>query len=108
MRTKSLRQNVLLGAAVALPLTVLGAGSAQAAGVLKLTIPSDRADLISGGETLAAVSLPRSVNPSSVTVTLNGSNVSSAFAMRPNGSFEGLVSGLTPASNILRAEAPGA
>jgi hypothetical protein len=108
MRTKSLRKNVLLGAAVALPLTVLGAGSAQAAGVLKLTIPSDRADLISGGETLAAVSLPRSVNPSSVTVTLNGSNVSSAFAMRPNGSFEGLVSGLTPARNVLRAEAPGA
>src|SRR5439155_8962972 len=57
---------------------------------------------------LVAVKLPRSVAPSAVKVTLNSSDVSNEFALRPNGSYEGLLSGLQLGANVLVAEAPGA
>jgi hypothetical protein len=81
--------------------------AAQASASFSLHVLSDRADLISGGEALASVTLPRSVSPSAVHVTLNGSDVTSEFALRPNGSYEGLVTGLQPGANTLSAEAPG-
>ena len=36
-------------------------------------------------------------------MTLNGSDVTSAFAVRPNGRYEGLVTGLVNGKNVLRA-----
>jgi hypothetical protein len=69
--------------------------------------PADRANVISGEETLVWVYLPGSVPPGSVKVSLNGSDVTSKFALRPNGLYEGLVTGLQPGSNVVTAEAPG-
>jgi hypothetical protein len=92
-------------AGVLLWLLTAGASSAGAASV-SLQVLSNRADLISGGEVLAVVALNR-VKPASVKVSLNGSNVTSEFALRSNGSYEGLVTGLQRGSNVLRAEAPG-
>ncbi len=86
-------------------LFLVGVVNAQAA--IKIHVLSNRADLISGGEALTSVSLPSRVKPSSVTVTLNGNNVSSEFALRANGNYEGLVTGLTLGSNVLEAQAPG-
>jgi hypothetical protein len=86
---------------------ILGAGSAQASGSLSVHVLSDRADLISGGEALVAVSLPRGTDPASVRVTVGGNDVTSEFALRSNGSYEGLVTGLQVGSNVLRAQAPG-
>jgi hypothetical protein len=85
------------------------AGSAQAkTGALTIDLWSTRADLVSGGEALTSVTLPANTSPSSVTVTLNGTDITSEFALRPNGLFEGVVTGLVPGSNTLKATAPGA
>jgi hypothetical protein len=99
-------RRLVTGAVSVAAVMAFGSTSAQA-GALSVRVLSNRADLISGGQALASVVLPRGVNPGSVTVTLNGSNVTSEFAMRPNGSYEGLVTGLRVANNVLKAEAPG-
>jgi hypothetical protein len=103
-----MREKVLVVAAVLAAMIAVAGSSARAAGGLSVHVLSDRADLISGGEALTAVTLPHGVKPASVTVTLNGAPVTGEFAMRPNGSFEGLVTGLQPGSNVLSAQAPGA
>src|SRR6476660_9092923 len=99
-------RRTLLSATIA-ALLALGAGAADAGAAIQVHVLSSRANLISGGEALTSVSLPRTVNPSSVTMTLNGANVTSQFALRQNGSYEGLVTGLQLGSNVLKAEAPG-
>jgi uncharacterized tannase-like protein DUF6351 len=102
-----MRQKILIMVAAAAALMSLGAGSAQASGTLSVQVLSDRADVISGGDALVAVALPRGVSPAAVTVALGGSDVTNEFAMRPNGVYEGLVTGLQLGSNTLTAEAPG-
>lgn len=97
---------VLAGPVAVAALLAFGSSSAEA-GALSVRVLSDRANLISGGEALSTVALPHGVNPATVTVTLNGTPVTNEFAMRPNGSFEGLVTGVQPGGNVLRAEAPG-
>ncbi|HUG63584.1 MAG TPA: DUF6351 family protein, partial [Gaiellaceae bacterium] len=74
--------------------------SSQAGGVDDITVVSNRADLISGGDALVSVDL--STNPRSIRVELNGTNITSAFAVRPNGLYEGLVTGLKEGKNVLR------
>lgn len=76
----------------------------HAGGVGEITIVSNRADLISGGDVLVSVDLRAS--PRAVKVQLNGRNISEAFAVRPNGRFEGLVTGLVGGTNVLRVR-PG-
>ena len=70
----------------------------------QLLVLSNRADLISGGDALVQVSLPGRVDPASVHVSLNGSDVTSAFAVRPNGAYEGVVTGLANGDNDLMAQ----
>ena len=84
----------------------VGATSAlsQAGGVDDITVVSNRADLISGGDALVSVEL--SANPRSIRVELNGADITGAFAVRPNGRYEGLVTGLEEGKNILRVR-PG-
>jgi hypothetical protein len=103
-----MRVKLFVVAATVAALLFAGTGGAEAAGSLSVRVLSGRANLISGDEALSTVVLPRGIAPGSVTVTLNGTPVTSEFATRPNGSFEGLVTGLQPGSNVLRAEAPGA
>src|SRR5204863_3423144 len=64
---------------------------------------SNRADLVSGGDALVQVALPARIDPSSVRVSLNGSDVTSAFAVRSNGDYEGVVTGLSDGANDLMA-----
>jgi hypothetical protein len=99
-------RKVLAGPVSVVVLMAFGSAGAQA-GALSVHVLSDRANLISGGEALTTVALPRGANPAAVTVTLNGASVTNEFAMRPNGSFEGLLIGLQPGGNVLKAEAPG-
>ena len=87
-------------AAALFPCAVLGAG------IEGMDVLSNRADLISGGDALVSVRLGAGVDPASVTVTLNGSDVTSMFALRPNGSYSGLVTGLAEGDNELRAKLP--
>src|SRR4051812_38284486 len=101
----------VLRRAVFLAVTLVGlvlvplAGSAQQGkgGAAEILVLSNRADLISGGDALVQINVPDRVAPSSVHVTLNGSDVTSAFAVRANGELQGLVTGLAVGDNELVA-----
>jgi hypothetical protein len=101
-----MRRRTLLGTAIS-ALLIIGAGAAQASAAPQIHVLSDRANLISGGEALTSVTFPKTVKPGSVTMTLNGANVTGQFALRPNGSYEALLTGLQLGANTLTAEAPG-
>lgn len=82
----------------------LGTGAAFAwggDGIRSLEVIGNRADLVSGGDALVAARLGRHTAPSHVRAELNGTDVSAAFALRPNGRYEGLVSGLRVGRNHL-------
>jgi hypothetical protein len=77
------------------------ATSVKQPGVGDITVVSNRADLISGGDALVSIDL-LGHSPETVRVKLNGEIITSTFAVRPNGRFEGLVTGLQEGSNVLR------
>src|SRR5918995_2619338 len=64
----------------------LGVGSAHAGDVRSLEVLSGRADLVSGGDALVAAKVS-----GPVTVDVDGADVTGAFAVRPSGRLEGLV-----------------
>ena len=68
----------------------------------------NRADLVSGGDALIEVVLPAKAKVSfaDVRVTLNDQDVTAAFAVRPDGRFYGLVTGLAPGKNLIAAVGP--
>ena len=72
---------------------------------LRIDVLSNRADLVSGGDALVQVVLPARVSPASVRVDLNGHDVTSSFAVRGDGHFLGLVTGLEVGPNDLIARA---
>ena len=51
---------------------------------LQIVVLSNRADLISGGDALVEVVLPPDVAPDKVRVTVNGHDMTDAFAVRPD------------------------
>ena len=91
---------LLLAIAPAWSVVAAPPGSAPVIHVL-----SNRADLISGGDALLQVDLPRGVSKARLTV--NGRDVSRAFAVRPNGKYEGLLTGLRLGANTVVARAAG-
>ena len=94
-----------LGAALACAAIVgfVGVSAAGAAGSARIEVLSNRADLISGGDALVAVDFPSGADPSKVKVLLGTRDVTPEFALRPNGRYEGLVTGLALGSNTLSA-----
>ena len=72
-----------------------------------IQVVSGRSNLVSGGEALIAVAVPRGAKPSSLKLTLAGRNVTGAFAVRQNGLYEGLLTGIPNGSNVLRATLKG-
>ncbi|HEX4563416.1 MAG TPA: DUF6351 family protein [Solirubrobacteraceae bacterium] len=97
---------LLAGVAAAAGSLIVGVAAAHA-GTLTIHVLSNRSDAISGGDSLVSVSLPKGVNPASVKVKLGSTNVTSEFALRPNGSYEGVLTGLAVGANTLTAEALG-
>ena len=77
--------------------------SASNGGLPELKVLSNRADLVSGGDALVQVVLPARVDPSTVRVSANGTDVTSAFAVRADGTYEGVVTGLAVGANDLLA-----
>ncbi|MFL5884625.1 MAG: DUF6351 family protein [Thermoleophilaceae bacterium] len=71
---------------------------------LAIRVLSNRADLISGGDALVAID---GVGAQKPRVTVGGRDATTAFSVRPNGRFEGLVSGLAVGANVLTATLPG-
>jgi hypothetical protein len=100
---------VLMGSAFVLAIArdQAAAGHGQG-GIPRIVVLSNRADLISGGDALVRVILPGRVDPARVSVELDGSDITSDFAVRSNGSYEGLVTGLSLGTNRLIARMPKA
>ncbi|MGI9026746.1 MAG: DUF6351 family protein [Burkholderiaceae bacterium] len=70
---------------------------------------SNRADMVSGGDTLVEIGLPAGIPPAALQVDVGGRDVTSQFAARPssNGRVIGLVTGLSNGNNVLTARAAG-
>ncbi|HEY9414697.1 MAG TPA: DUF6351 family protein [Pseudonocardia sp.] len=94
---------------VALPLTVQAGWDpvASAAGSPTIKVLSNRADLVSGGDALVQVALPTGTAPAKVRVDVDGRDITSSFAMRADGTYAGLVTGLALGHNVLTARTPG-
>lgn len=110
------RNLILAAAAVALLGTVGAQSSAiarrpaqrlDATTDLRVSIMSSRADLVSGGEALAMITLPPGGSASTLQVSLNGHDVSGSFARRANGSVEGVLTGLRLGHNVVTARSHG-
>jgi hypothetical protein len=75
---------------------------------LRIETLSTKPHLVSGGNVLVRIDLPRHAPAHKITVTLNGKNVTETFRADPSKrSLTGLVQGLTPGKNRLEASAHG-
>ena len=98
----------IIGALLAMTALIAGCGgSASSSTLLAPTIKvlSNRADLISGGNALIEVTPPPGVNPATLRESVGATDVTSMFAVRPNGRYMGLVTGLATGPNVLTASA---
>jgi hypothetical protein len=100
-----MRSAVMVGLATAL-CAVFASSALASTPPVSIRVLSDRADLISGRDALVAVDLPAGTSPQSLRMTLGGHDVTSQFAIRPNGRYEGLVTGLALGTNVLTATLP--
>src|SRR5690349_2912227 len=107
-----MRTRIVLMLALVLPVLVPVATteSATAAPKPRLTVEvlSNRADLVSGGDVLVAVRVPRGVRPATVRVRADGRDVTKRFTRTGARSLVGLVTGLDLGRNRIRATAPRA
>ena len=69
-----------------------------------IEVLSSRADLVSGGDSLVAVTLPPSIATAAVAITLNDADVTSAFKPSAPGKMLGLVTGLKIGDNALKVK----
>jgi hypothetical protein len=76
---------------------------------IEIVTLSNRADLVSGGDALVEVRVPRRASLSRVEIKLNGHRVTSAFQLVPGTrTLRGLVTGLVEGRNRLSADSQGA
>ena len=74
----------------------------------RIKVLSNRADLISGGDALVEVELAPGTKAAALVMKVGGRDVTSHFALRPNGRYMGRVSGLALGVNTLTARVGGA
>jgi hypothetical protein len=86
---------------------LLFTGSASAAGVPSIRVLSNRADILSGGDALVQVVPPGGADASKLTVAVDGGDVSKAFAVRADGRYLGLLTGLGNGDHVVTAASPG-
>jgi len=98
-------RRALLAAALVLSLAP-AVVKASAPGAVTISVISSRADLVSGGTAVVAISLPAHTPFSALRARLNGTDVTRAFAVRSNKKIEGFVSGLHNGVNELTAILP--
>lgn len=72
-------------------------------GVLQIKALSNRPDLVSGGDALLEIVLPRHATPSQLHVRVGGRDVSSEFAVRASGRVIGVIDGLVEGPNQVTA-----
>jgi hypothetical protein len=86
---------------------VLFTGTASAAGVPSIRVLSNRADLVSEGNALVQIVPPAGATTDGITVHVGARDVSSAFALRSDGRYLGVVDGLALGDNTVTARVPG-
>ena len=79
-----------------------GGGGDGATGRMEVRTLSTRADLVSGGDVLVEL-VPEGGNAGGLKVTLNGNDITGAFAKRADGRITGLAAGLTVGPNTIKA-----
>ena len=80
-----------------------------AASPLEIRTLSARPDMVSGGDVLVQVVAPGTATPGTVTITLNGRDVTTAFRpTAPAGPLVGLLTGLSLGRNTIAAKTSGA
>lgn len=94
------------GAGLILALS-LGARFPEPLSAQEIVVLSNRADLISGGDALVEINLPGGTDPARVDVRVDGRSIRSAFQLRADGRFYGLVTGLREGPNVLTLDTPG-
>lgn len=72
-----------------------------------VSVSNPHPDLVSGGEVLLRVTVPRGVPVSRVRITRNAADVTSDFGTAPDGTLLGLVTGLRDGANVIMAERRG-
>jgi hypothetical protein len=103
-----MRRCMVVLVALVLMVGLVGAGpaSAEQNGTrthLGVEVVSNRADLISGGDALVRVTVPRYADPARVRVDVDGRDVTAAFRIQPDRTLLGLVEGLRDGRNTLTA-----
>jgi hypothetical protein len=88
-------------------LLALALSAVALAATPEILVLSNRADLISGGDALIEIRWPAGASASSETVTLNGMPVTPGFAVRTNGRYMGLVTGMKDGANVVLARYSG-
>ena len=73
----------------------------------QILVLSNRADLVSGGDALVEIVWPPGSLSAFAKIAVDGVSVRDAFAMRANGRYMGLVTGLKNGNNVLTVRAPG-
>ena len=100
---------LVLVCAIGVPAWAAGSHKAptkSAKPALSISVLSGRANLVTGGSALVAVTLPRA-DRRKVKLTLDRRNVTREFVAEPSGQLEALVTGLALGSNTLQATVPG-
>ncbi|TDD17150.1 hypothetical protein E1218_28510 [Kribbella turkmenica] len=69
----------------------------------EISVLSNRADLVSGGDALVAIDLPQRADPDDLRIRLNGHDIRDRFASRQDHRYIGLVTGLRMGRNTLTA-----
>lgn len=77
------------------------AGTSAQAGRAEILVLSTRADLVTGGDALVEVRPPAGVSPLAMRVSVDDRNVTPAFAVRIDGRYLGLVTGLRDGHNTV-------
>ncbi|MFN8150811.1 MAG: DUF6351 family protein [Solirubrobacterales bacterium] len=97
----SLRALVVVSFAC-LGLAALAAPAAQASGESpKIEVLSNRGDLLSQGDALVAISLPKRASKASLDIELNGEPVGGQFRKTGKRDLEGLLKGMQDGGNVL-------
>jgi len=81
-------------------------GAAAASRAPTIEVLSSRADLVSGGDALVAVDLPRGVKASRARVMVGRRDVTKAFSIRPDGRWVGLVDHLRLGRSAVAVKLP--
>ncbi len=71
---------------------------------LEIKATSNRADLVSGGDAMIEIVLPKDANATGLKVEAGGRDQSAAFAVRADGRIRGLLTGLAAGDNVVTAQ----